>query len=62
MTSCLLVRIQSIGDTPGREFVNAVDRMIGDTSEDEAQIGFGIDVVEFGRPDQAVNGCRTFTT
>jgi hypothetical protein len=38
MTSCLPVWIESIRDAPGRKFVDAVNRMIRDMCEDEAQI------------------------
>jgi len=36
------------GDIPGEEFVDAIDGMLSDTFQDVAQIGLGVEVVEFG--------------
>ena len=33
--------------------------MIGDTRQDLAQVGFGVESVEFRRANQAVDGCST---
>jgi hypothetical protein len=33
---------------PGQQFVDPVDRMVGDALEHVAQVRFGIDVVELG--------------
>ena len=44
-------------EVPRKEFVNAVDRMVGNACEDVRQIGFRIDPVQFRRADQAVYGC-----
>ena len=35
--------------------------MLGDTSNNETQIGFRIEAVEFRRTDQTVDGRRAFT-
>jgi hypothetical protein len=35
--------------------VDPVDRMVGDALQNMAQIEFGIDIVEFGRAEQAVS-------
>jgi hypothetical protein len=40
--------------------VDAVDRMIGDALQDMSQIELRINIVEFGRTEQAVNGRRAF--
>ena len=40
--------------------MDAVDRVIGDTLQDVAQIEFWIDTVKLGRAEQAVNGRRAF--
>ena len=40
--------------------MDAVDRMIGDALQDIARIEFRVDIVEFGRTEQAVNGCCAF--
>jgi hypothetical protein len=48
------------GQVPGQEFVDTVNRIIGDALRDMAQIEFGIDMVELGRTEQAVNGRCAF--
>jgi hypothetical protein len=45
-------------DVPGQQFLDAVDGMVGDTRQHLAQIGFGIDTVEFRRTNQAVDRRR----
>ena len=40
---------------PGQEFVEPVDRVLGDTGQDVGQPGLRIDVVHFGRDDDAVH-------
>src|SRR5712664_1854099 len=40
---------------PGQEFLDAVDRMIGDAGQHVAEIRFGVETVEFGGADQTVN-------
>lgn len=44
-----------IRDDPRHEFVNTVDRVVGDAREYEAQIHLGIDRVEFRRLCRAPN-------
>jgi hypothetical protein len=45
---------------PGSEFVDTVDGLVGEGREHVAQVGFGIDAVEFGGADQAVDRGGTF--
>jgi hypothetical protein len=40
--------------------VNTVHRMIGDALQDMSQIEVRIEIVEFGRAEQALNGCCAF--
>ena len=42
-------------EVPGQEFLDAVDRMVGDAGQHVAEIRFGIETVEFGGADQAVD-------
>jgi hypothetical protein len=42
-------------EIPRKQLLNAVDGVVGDASQDFAQIGFGIEAVEFCRIDQAVD-------
>jgi len=42
-------------EVPGQQFVDAVDRVIGDAREHVAEVGFRIDAVQLGRADQAVD-------
>ena len=42
-------------EVPRQEFVDAVDRVVGDAGQHVAEIGFGIENVEFGVTDQAVD-------
>jgi hypothetical protein len=42
-------------EVPGQEFLDAVDRMIGDAGQHVSEIGFGIETVEFGAADQGVD-------
>jgi hypothetical protein len=48
------------GQVPRQELVNTVHRMIGDALQDMPEIELRIQVVEFGRAKQAVNGRRAF--
>jgi hypothetical protein len=34
-------------EVPREKFIDAVDRMVGDASQDLAQIGFAIEAIEF---------------
>ena len=49
-----------VGDRPGQKVGDPIDWMIGDALDDETQIGFGVEAVEFGRADQAVDGSGAF--
>ena len=40
---------------PGQQFGDAVDGVVGDAREHIAQVGFGVEAVEFGRSDQAID-------
>ena len=40
--------------------MDTVDRMIRDALQDMAQVEFGVNLVEFGRTEQAVNGRCAF--
>jgi hypothetical protein len=42
-------------EVPGQQLGDVVDRMICNHREHVAQVGFGIDAVEFASPDQAVD-------
>ena len=48
-------------EIPGQEFGDAMDGMLGDAADDLAQISFGVDAVELGRADQAVDRRRPLT-
>ena len=47
---------------PGQEFVESVDRMIGDALQDVAQVELRIEPVKLSRPKQGVDGRSTFST
>jgi hypothetical protein len=47
---------------PRQQFIDAVDRMIGDAREHEAQIRFWVEAIEFGGADQAVECDGAFAT
>ena len=53
--------MELVSDLPGHEFVDPIDRMVGNVGQDVTQIGFGIDAVEFARPDERVHGSGTLT-
>jgi hypothetical protein len=53
---CLQLR----GQVPRQEFMYTVDEMISDALQDMSQIEFWIQIVEFGRAEQAVNGRGAF--
>jgi hypothetical protein len=50
----------TLADVPGQELLDAVDRMVGDAGQHIAEIGFGIETVEFGSADQAVDRGGSF--
>jgi hypothetical protein len=53
---CLQLR----GQVPRQEFMYTVDGMISDSLQDMSQIELRIQIVEFGRAEQAVNGRGAF--
>src|ERR1700730_5320623 len=46
-------------EVPGEEFVDPVDRVLGDAGQDLAELAFGIESIEFRRSDQRVDGGRS---
>src|ERR1039458_9955930 len=60
LSGCLLGRwgrYDRLGrHVPGQQFGDAVDGVLGNAREHVAQIGFGIESVELGRADEAVDG------
>ena len=44
-----------LGPVPGQEFVETSDRMVGDAGEHVGEPSLGVDVVELGGGDQAVD-------
>lgn len=50
------------GPVPGQELVDAVYRVVGDTGEDVAEIGEGIDAVQLACIDQAVDDGGALTS
>ena len=40
---------------PGQQFADAIHGMVSNAREHIAQVGFGIEAVEFGRSDQAID-------
>lgn len=48
-----------LGDTPRQQVVELADSVVSNSLDDEAQISFRVEVVEFRRADQAVNRCGT---
>ena len=53
-------RADLISDSPGQKFGDPTDRMISNAPNDEPQIRLWIDAIEFGRADQAIDGCGAF--
>lgn len=41
---------------PRQQFFNPIDRMVGDAFDDVAQVGFGVETVEFRGTDQGCLG------
>lgn len=48
------------GEVPGKQFVDPVDRMVGDAGQDLSEIAFGVESVEFRRADERVDGGSPF--
>ena len=47
--------VKLISDDPWQQLVDAIDRMLGDASDDVAQVGLGIKAIQFGGTGQGVN-------
>jgi len=45
---------QLVSDGPRQQFVDAIDRMVGDEAEHVAQVRLGVDAVELAGADQGV--------
>jgi hypothetical protein len=56
------VGLKEISNDPSRQFVDAIDRMLGDKSDDVAQVGPGIKAIQFGDADQCVDCSAAFAT
>lgn len=53
---------EPVDDAPRQQFGDFVDRLLVDVGERVAQIGFGVESVQFGGADQAVDRCGAFAT
>jgi hypothetical protein len=66
MSSCsarsLVCAAQLVRDDPRHEFVDAVDCVVGDTCEHEAQIRIRIEVVELRSSNESINRRCTLAT
>jgi len=49
-----------VGEVPGKQFVDPVYRMVGDSVQDLSEIAFRVESVEFRRPDERVDGGSPF--
>jgi hypothetical protein len=47
--------VKLIGDDPWQQFVDAIDGVLGDASDDVAQVGLGIKAIQFGGTNQSVD-------
>src|SRR5258708_27256952 len=54
--------LQASGEVPRQELLVTVDGMIGDVGQHMSQIGFRIEAVELGRPDEGVEDGGTFSS
>jgi hypothetical protein len=48
-------------DVPRQQFVDPIDRVVGDALQHVGQIGLRVQVVELGRTHEAVNRSRSFS-
>jgi len=48
-------------NVPGQQLAHPIDRVLGNVLKHVGQIGLRVQVVEFGRTDQAVNRSRSFS-
>jgi hypothetical protein len=46
---------------PGQQFLDPIGGMVGDPGEHVTQVGFRIQAVQLGRPDEAVERGSSFT-
>ncbi len=54
--------VQTSGEVPRQELLDTVDGMIGDVRQHMLQIGFGIEAVELGRPDEGIEDGGAFAS
>jgi hypothetical protein len=52
--------LKLIGNDPWQQFVDAIDGMLGDASDDLAQVGLGIKAIQFGGANQGVDRGAAF--
>ena len=53
-------RQECVGEIPGQQFFDSADRMFGDMDQDLAEIGFRVEIVQFSRRDQRIDGGSAF--
>ena len=46
-----VVAAQGVGNVPGQQFLDAIDRVIGDALDHVAQVRLGVQAVELGGTD-----------
>ena len=44
-----------IGNDPRKQFIDAIDGMLGDASDDVAEVGLGIKAIQFGGTNESVD-------
>jgi hypothetical protein len=49
------------GEIPGQQFVDPVDRVVGDELEDASQVGLGVEAAELGGSSEGVDAGRLAT-
>src|SRR5690349_12524632 len=49
-------------NVPGQQFVNTIDRILGDAREHMAKVSLRVNIVELGRADQTVDCSGSFST
>lgn len=52
--------VKLIGDDPWQQLVDAIDGMLGNASDDVAQVGLGIKTIQFGGANQSVDSGPAF--
>ncbi len=50
-----------LADVPGEQVADAIDGVVGDAAQHITQVGFGVEAVEFGGFDQAIEGGGAIT-